>query len=239
MVDAVAVRRVWDEILGYLRGKSPRTAALLREATVRDVHGETLVLLFKHSALANMMADSPDRLVEAIHETLGGQWRVRCEVAGQSPAADPPATPVARSSAAQAAGADPPSAGQPDNDTTDWPTAARPGGGAPAASTAPHPPATAPAPAPPEPSSAGKSRRAPKRTKGAATGGRAPAPRQDGGSETPAPRSSDGYVGFDPGDEPLDEVLDESTARRTSEQQAIELLQQALGAEKIGEAPAG
>src|SRR5690606_39270396 len=43
------------------------------------------------------------------------------------------------------------------------------------------------------------------------------------------------HEGFDPGDEPLDEVLDETTARQTSEQQALRLLQQALGAEKIGE----
>jgi DNA polymerase III subunit gamma/tau len=43
------------------------------------------------------------------------------------------------------------------------------------------------------------------------------------------------YEGFDPGDEPLDEVMDENTARQSSEQQAMQLLQEALGAEKIGE----
>ncbi|MEV4758905.1 DNA polymerase III subunit gamma and tau [Micromonospora sp. NPDC049559] len=43
------------------------------------------------------------------------------------------------------------------------------------------------------------------------------------------------YEGFDPGDEPTDEVIDERTARQTSEQQAVQLLQQALGAERIGE----
>jgi DNA polymerase-3 subunit gamma/tau len=43
------------------------------------------------------------------------------------------------------------------------------------------------------------------------------------------------YEGFDPGDEPLDEVIDEQAARQTVEQQALQLLQQALGAEKIGE----
>ncbi len=32
-----------------------------------------------------------------------------------------------------------------------------------------------------------------------------------------------------------DEVIDEKTARQTSEQQAVQLLQQALGAERIGE----
>jgi DNA polymerase III subunit gamma/tau len=43
------------------------------------------------------------------------------------------------------------------------------------------------------------------------------------------------YEGFDPGDEPLDDVIDEKTARQSSEQQAMQLLQDAFGAEKIGE----
>jgi DNA polymerase-3 subunit gamma/tau len=44
------------------------------------------------------------------------------------------------------------------------------------------------------------------------------------------------FEGFDPGDEPLDEVIDEKTARESGEQQAMRLLQEAFGAEKIGEA---
>ena len=43
------------------------------------------------------------------------------------------------------------------------------------------------------------------------------------------------YEGFDPGDEPLDDVIDEKTARQSSEQQAVQLLRDALGAEKISE----
>ncbi|MBO0871371.1 MAG: DNA polymerase III subunit gamma and tau, partial [Micromonosporaceae bacterium] len=137
VIDAVAVRRVWDDILGFLRGKSPRTAALLREATVRDVHGDTLVLLFKHSALAAMMADAPERLVEAVHETLGGHWQIRCEVAtqeatalesaalesaaqktaAQESAGGRSAAPVAQPPAAGPAGA-----GGAESDPTDWPT---------------------------------------------------------------------------------------------------------------------
>jgi DNA polymerase-3 subunit gamma/tau len=50
------------------------------------------------------------------------------------------------------------------------------------------------------------------------------------------PRSkAAGFEGFDPGDEPLDLVIDEKTARQSSEQQAMQLLQDAFGAEKIGE----
>ena len=44
-----------------------------------------------------------------------------------------------------------------------------------------------------------------------------------------------GFEGFDPGDEPLDDVIDEKTARQSSEQQAVQLLRDALGAEKISE----
>ncbi len=44
------------------------------------------------------------------------------------------------------------------------------------------------------------------------------------------------FEGFDPGDEPLDVVIDEKTARESGEQQAMRLLQEAFGAEKIGEA---
>ena len=51
----------------------------------------------------------------------------------------------------------------------------------------------------------------------------------------PPPRGGAAYEGFDPGDEPLDEVIDEKTARESSEQQAFRLLHEALGAEKIGE----
>ena len=43
------------------------------------------------------------------------------------------------------------------------------------------------------------------------------------------------FDGFDPGDEPLDDVVDEKTARQSSEAQALQLLQEKLGAEKIAE----
>ena len=43
------------------------------------------------------------------------------------------------------------------------------------------------------------------------------------------------WEGFDPGDEPLDDVIDEKTARQSSEQQAVQLLREAFGAEKISE----
>jgi DNA polymerase-3 subunit gamma/tau len=53
--------------------------------------------------------------------------------------------------------------------------------------------------------------------------------------EFDGPSGAPSYEGFDPGDEPLDDVIDEKTARESSEQQAMRLLQEAFGAEKIGE----
>jgi DNA polymerase-3 subunit gamma/tau len=58
-------------------------------------------------------------------------------------------------------------------------------------------------------------------------------PAKAGGPKAGGPKAS--YEGFDPGDEPLDDVLDEKTARESGEQQAMRLLQELLGAEKIGE----
>ncbi|MEU4218701.1 DNA polymerase III subunit gamma and tau [Actinoplanes sp. NPDC026623] len=54
-----------------------------------------------------------------------------------------------------------------------------------------------------------------------------------GGSQGPGGGAA--FEGFDPGDEPLDDVIDEKTARQSSEQQAVQLLRDALGAEKISE----
>jgi DNA polymerase-3 subunit gamma/tau len=43
------------------------------------------------------------------------------------------------------------------------------------------------------------------------------------------------YEGFDPGDEPLDDAVDPSQARESSEDQAVRLLKEQLGAERIGD----
>jgi DNA polymerase-3 subunit gamma/tau len=352
VLDAQAVRRVWDEILGYVGRKSRRVGAVAREATVREVDGPTLVLLFKHQVHATMLANGPELLVEAVYEVLGApspdaSWQVRCEVAGQGPGSGgigAPVSPVPPS---------PTGASASENDG--WPATAQPGGAAwtgpepPPSSAAPSAavskPATAPAqrrgqPGSPAggvgkasgsgagPTTAGgtladgtsddrisdsrtsdsrtsDSRTSDSRTNdsrtgtgrtgtgrtagggrstggssagrtatGRTTGGGPGRGRSTGGSsatgssatgssaggsnagrlarnpavdvsppdeppydpdyDTPV-RDTGGYEGFDPGDEPLDEVIDEQTVRQTSEQQALHLLQQGLGAEKIGE----
>jgi DNA polymerase-3 subunit gamma/tau len=82
-IDAAGVRRIWDEVLTTVRRKSPRAAAVVREASVRDVDGDVLVLLFKHQFHAQALAAAPEVLLDAVHEVLGGVWQVRCEVSGQ------------------------------------------------------------------------------------------------------------------------------------------------------------
>src|SRR5581483_2649873 len=74
----------WDEVLAVVSRKSKKAAAVVREATVRDVDGDTLVLVFKHSVHATMLTNSPDVLIEALYELLGGQWKIRCELGGQA-----------------------------------------------------------------------------------------------------------------------------------------------------------
>jgi DNA polymerase-3 subunit gamma/tau len=235
-IDAVAVRRVWDEILAYVGRKRRAAAAVAREATVREVDGNTLVLVFKHQVHASMLSNGPELLLEAVYEVLGAPspdraWQVRCEVSGQPPAGGqpgggqpaprPPVPPTPRSAPARSAAAAP-------SADTDWPTTAQPGGAAPAPRRDPEPP-TASAPA----------RAATSKARGRGANGGRPAKAQPA-DEPPydpdydPPVRDATYEGFDPGDEPLDEVIDEQTARQTSEEQALHLLQQTLGAEKIG-----
>ncbi|MFG3300545.1 DNA polymerase III subunit gamma and tau [Micromonospora chersina] len=377
-LDAVAVRRVWPEVVGKVNRSNKRIAALMRDAVVRDLDGDTLVLTVKSTVLAKMMADHAAVLTDALYEELGGRWQIRCEVAGERgaaslggpsrpsgssrPASEPaPAGPATGPDSADAAPARPagpsdapgshaggstggrpvnagPSGGaarasEPsgapgrrppgpsthgtaaggDDDEEDWPEPARPGGagqptragddpaaatgaddwpeaarpGGPAAvatapapaavSTTATPPAAASAPAVPRPAgppgTAPAAGGTPKNSAiaaaraaaaaAAAGGGPSKGPRAaqatrktadaDWAGEPPYDPDFDGpvgdrsagaapatptYEGFDPGDEPLDEVIDERTARQSSEEQAVQLLREAFGAEKIDEVDA-
>ncbi|MFG1678434.1 DNA polymerase III subunit gamma and tau [Micromonospora sp. NPDC049282] len=82
-LDAVAVRRVWPDIVAKVNRIKKPAAALMRDAVVRDVDGETLVLTVKSPVLAQMMAAQTSVLAEALYEEFGGRWQIRCEVAGE------------------------------------------------------------------------------------------------------------------------------------------------------------
>ncbi|MFG1774839.1 DNA polymerase III subunit gamma and tau [Micromonospora sp. NPDC049048] len=392
-LDAVAVRRVWPDIVAKVNRIKKPAAALMRDAVVRDVDGDTLVLTVKSPVLAQMMGNHTSVLAEALYEEFGGRWQIRCEVAGErggtslggpsrpaAPArpASPPAAPTQQDrgaagppdSGAGAGGTGVPSGpagpngqsgasgptepggpaassgpagpggsagtsglggvaagpggasgsggdsgghagttrspsgagasgagGAPAADgADDWPEPARPGGAAGGADDWPEPArpggtptatstagaatdsatATAPTAVPAVPKSAAPSA-APQQAAPAsppvssaiaaaraAAAGRGPRTGQparktadaDWAGEPPYDPDFDGplrggagrpggaapaapnFEGFDPGDEPLDEVIDERTARESSEEQAVRLLREAFGAEKIDEVDA-
>ncbi|MEU8087193.1 DNA polymerase III subunit gamma and tau [Micromonospora sp. NPDC049101] len=112
-LDAVAVRRVWPDVVGKVNRTNKRIAALMRDAVVRELDGDMLVLTVKSTVLAKMMADHAAVLTDALYEELGGRWQIRCEVAGerggvslsgsqrsQSAAPARPATPASTPTAA-------------------------------------------------------------------------------------------------------------------------------------------
>jgi DNA polymerase-3 subunit gamma/tau len=209
-LDAVAVRRVWDEVLAIVSRKSKRAAAVVREATVREVEGETLVLVFRHSVHADMLSKSPEILVEALYELLGGHWVLRCEVGSgpagpaggsrlQSPPARPPTDPPSpRAAPAEAAGsltragrsATPMTSSAAPMTNEEWPTLAQPGGQAvgQAVGQAAHQPA-GDWPAPAQPDGAGEQR--------AAKAGDWPTPVQPGGVAAQTRSATDGHDGGD------------------------------------------
>ncbi|MEV7984769.1 DNA polymerase III subunit gamma and tau [Micromonospora sp. NPDC085948] len=82
-LDAVAVRRVWPDVVGKVNRTNKRIAALMRDAVVRELDGDMLVLTVKSTVLAKMMADHAAVLTDALYEELGGRWQIRCEVAGE------------------------------------------------------------------------------------------------------------------------------------------------------------
>jgi DNA polymerase-3 subunit gamma/tau len=127
-LDAAGVRRYWDEVLTVVRRRGGQKPwAVVREAAVRDVHGDEIVLLFRHSVHAEMLGAQTEVLLDALHEVLGGRWRVRPEIGGDERTRATPA-PETRTTGepAQSGGAQPaPSAPAGDDG---WPEAARPGG---------------------------------------------------------------------------------------------------------------
>ena len=100
-MDAVAVRRVWSELLAAVRERSRTTEVLLSNATVQAVEGNTLVLTIPSAPLARRLSEqrNTDVIVAALNAVLGVDWRVRCEHndgsldLGTSPAPKPPAAP--------------------------------------------------------------------------------------------------------------------------------------------------
>jgi DNA polymerase-3 subunit gamma/tau len=242
----------------------------VREATVRDVNGDVLVLVFKHRFHADALTASPGLLQDALYEVLGGRWRISAEVAGQSTtsasrptSAAAPARPAPAAAPRQAPAA--PTTPAAPVVEEDWPETAPLGGsGADGGVVAPVVPAAPPVRTPParpsarpagnEEAWAGEDEPpfdpefdGPIGALAAPSPSAAPAPAPAKSATPPASAqvtptqampatatatSGHEHVGFDPGDEPVDDAVDPAD-RQSTEQQALDLLRETLGAEKI------
>jgi DNA polymerase-3 subunit gamma/tau len=237
-LDVADLRRSWDEVLGLVGRRSKRVAALARDAVVRALDGETVTLVVKSPALASMLSDGSGAVVDALHEVFGGTWHVRCEVGGSDQAAFEPARTAARPEPARTPPARPEARSEPtpmNSAADDWPTPARPGGEtAPAQADggAGEPGGATEVPAAPTPRGAGP---AGGRTKAKTASGSGRSRAAAAPVAKAAPAAYDPFEGFDDGDEPLDDEPGSAGPRESSEEQALKLLAEHLGAEKIGE----
>ncbi|MFI7578168.1 DNA polymerase III subunit gamma and tau [Micromonospora sp. NPDC049497] len=150
-LDAVAVRRAWPEVVGKVNRSHKKIAALMRDAVVRDLDGDTLVVTVKSSVLAKMLSDHAAVLTDALYEELGGRWQIRCEVAGErggaslpgpgrqtaparpapvQPTSGGPSGPPGTSPSGPSGGATrpAPAGGTGNGDSEGWPEPTRPGG---------------------------------------------------------------------------------------------------------------
>jgi DNA polymerase-3 subunit gamma/tau len=230
-LDAAAVRRVWDEILTTIRRRSPKAWAVVREAMVRDVQGDEIVLVFQHAVHANMFGAQVELLLEALREVLGGGWQVRAELGGDERTVNRPPAPAPSARPAPAPG----------TDDGAWPETARPGAGSTPADPRPVQPDTESA----RPGSGGDgaagSRQTPARanpsrggSNRAARGGKTAPAKQGGAPPSDAGKGQAAHdTGFDPGDEPLDDAR--PGVRESSEEQAIRAVTEHFAVERIGE----
>ncbi|MUL79816.1 DNA polymerase III subunits gamma/tau [Mycolicibacterium sp. CBMA 226] len=93
--DAAAVRAMWTTVREKVRARSRSLEAMLMEATVRGIEGDTLVLAHPAPPLARRLSEqhNGDVIREALKDALGVNWRVRCD-AGAAPAGAAGAPPA-------------------------------------------------------------------------------------------------------------------------------------------------
>jgi DNA polymerase-3 subunit gamma/tau len=85
-IDATAVRNLWSELLGSVRRNSRSTEAMLTNATVQSVEGDTVTIAHTAAPLARRLGEprNVDAISKALNEVLGGQWQVKCVHATQN-----------------------------------------------------------------------------------------------------------------------------------------------------------
>jgi DNA polymerase-3 subunit gamma/tau len=95
-LDAAAVRRQWTTVRDRVSQRSKAINAMLSDAIVRALEGDTLILSHPAVTLAKRLDEqrNADVIREALKDVLGVDWKVRCEVAAVS--SDPPQVEQAR-----------------------------------------------------------------------------------------------------------------------------------------------
>lgn len=134
-IDAAGVRRLWSELLASVRKNSRSTEAMLTNATVQSIEGDTVVIAHTAAPLARRLGEprNVEAIAKALGEVLGGQWHVKCVHATQNAAATQSAGVKVRS--------EPPTFTRPTQAQPPAPAAQQP-------APAPEPPRAAPAPPP-------------------------------------------------------------------------------------------
>jgi DNA polymerase III subunit gamma/tau len=95
-LDAAAVRRQWPTVRDRVSQRSKSINAMLSDAIVRTLEGDTLILSHPAVTLAKRLDEqrNADVIREALKDVLGVDWKVRCEPAAA--ASDPQPVEAAR-----------------------------------------------------------------------------------------------------------------------------------------------
>jgi DNA polymerase-3 subunit gamma/tau len=91
-LDAAAVRRVWTTVREKVRSIRRPTDVMLDGATVLAVDGDTLVLSHPSAPLAKRLVEQRNSEIirEALKDTLGVDWKIRCDVGSAAAASSTP-----------------------------------------------------------------------------------------------------------------------------------------------------
>ncbi|RJQ67373.1 DNA polymerase III subunit gamma and tau [Pseudonocardiaceae bacterium YIM PH 21723] len=85
VMDAAGIRRIWPELLTKVRAQSRSTEAMLSNAGVHAIEGNTLILTHAAAPLARRLSDARNGevIAKAVGELVGGHWQVRCVPANE------------------------------------------------------------------------------------------------------------------------------------------------------------
>jgi DNA polymerase-3 subunit gamma/tau len=78
-MDAAGIRRIWPALLDAVRASSRSTQAMLTNATVHSVEGDTVTISHPAAPLARRLGEprNVDAIAEALRSVIGGNWHVR------------------------------------------------------------------------------------------------------------------------------------------------------------------